>query len=156
MAALTRARKNPPKTLTAIERVLANNETAFNGGLACVDTATGELVAGQTGAGLIPIGIFDGIPESGIKGDGTKKVRVRLPREIVGHWFASAAAPNAVADSDFLGFCYILDDQTVTMDDAGASVAGRVWEVSASRGVLVELAIDVGPQGPAGADGADA
>lgn len=153
MAALQKARRNPPKHIKTIERVLANSEKAFQGGLACIDTSDGSLVAGQTGEGLLPIGIFDGIPESGVTGNGTIKVKVRLFKEVWAWWFVNDTTPNAVTDAHVGSLVYVLDDQTVTALAAGNSVAGRVWAVDTKRGVLVEPAINLGPQGPQGEPG---
>lgn len=130
------------------EHTLANTEVAEKGNVACIDTASGEIVAGQTGDGLLPIGYFDETRT----GNGTAKVRVRLFREIWVDRFANAGAPNAVAASDIGSFCYLAGPATVTMAASGNSIAGRVWGVS-SAGVLVQMAIDVGPQGPQGEPG---
>lgn len=153
MTALTKARRNAPVFLNQVRRVLAEDETAFEGGLACVDLSDGSIVAGQTGTGLLPIGLFIDLPEGGLVGDGTKTVAIRLFKEVRAYWFVNAAAPNAVAAGDFCSMAYILDDQTVTSDATGASEAGRVWDVHATKGVLIEPAISLGPQGPQGAAG---
>lgn len=130
------------------EHVLANTEVAEKGNVACIDTASGEIVASQSGAGLLAIGYFD----ENLTGNGTAKVRVRLFREITLERLANAAAPNAVAASNIGSFCYLAGPATVTTDATGNSLAGRVWGVS-SAGVLVQMAIDIGPQGPEGPPG---
>lgn len=130
------------------EHVLANTEAAEKGNTACIDTSSGEIVAAQSGAGLLAIGYF----EQNLVGNGTAKVRVRLFREITLDRFTNAAAPNAVAADDIGSFCYLAGPATVTMDATGNSVAGRVWGVS-STGVLVQMALDVGPTGPEGPEG---
>lgn len=127
------------------EHVLANNEEAERGNVACIDLSTGEIVAGQTGTGLLPIGYFD----QDLIGDGTAFVRVKLFREIWIDRFANADSPNDVAASDIGNICYLAGPATVTMDGSGNSVAGRVWGVS-SAGVLVQMALDIGLQGPQG------
>lgn len=150
MAALTRARRNAPKTLTAVRLPLANGVKVFEGGLACLDLSDGSLKKGAAGATLLPIGHFRGIPEDGITGDGTKTVEVQLPREIVCYWYANAPSPHALEASDVGSFAYIMDDQTATSDDSGNSVLGRVWAVHPTLGVLIELAVSLGPAGPEG------
>lgn len=133
------------------EHVLANAEDAEKGHIACIDTASGELVAGQSGTGLLPIGYF----EETLTGDGVKAVRVQLFREIWLDRFDNASAPDAVGASDVGSVCYLADSTTVTTDASGNSVAGRVWKVSA-EGVLVQMALDMGiegAEGPAGPPG---
>lgn len=113
--------------------VLANAEVAEKGKLACFDTANnGVLVKGKDAAGLVPIGIF----AESLTGDGVKRVQVKLHREVQMTWWANDNVA-AVAAADRGGLCYIKDDQTVSSDDTGRSVAGRVMDVSTAKGVLV-------------------
>lgn len=142
MAALTKPRKQRPVCMNTLKRVLANAEVAHEGGLACIDTANGDLVAGQVGTGLIPIGTFIDVGEDGVTGDGsTTFVRVRLFKEVHALWFVNDTV-TPVTDANVGEACYVLDDQTVTGNATGASKAGRVWAVDATKGVLVEPVID--------------
>lgn len=132
-----------------LERALADGEVAEKGHVACIDLSDGSLVAAQDGsATLLPIGYF----EESFTGNGTRKMRVRLFRELILHRFANAANPNDVGDGDVGNVCYFADSQTVSMDDTNRSVAGRVWGVT-SAGVLIEPAINMGLQGPQGEPG---
>lgn len=122
---------------TALKRValvLTNLLVAEKGKLACIDTATGLVVLGTTATTLIPIGYFD----EDKTGDGTVTVKIRLFQPVWVHWFENDGA-TAVVAADLLGPCYILDDETVTGDATGASVAGRVWALSTVDGVAVEI-----------------
>jgi hypothetical protein len=67
-----------------------------------------------------------------------KQVNVRLLREVVGFRYVNATAGDAVLAADVGKLCFFLDDQTVTITAAGKRVAGRVWDVSSTYGVLVE------------------
>ena len=129
------------------EGVLANAEVAEQGHVACIDTASGEIVVSQEAATLLPIGYFD----QSLTGNGTAKVRVQLFNEI---WVDRLANDTvaAVAAADVGSVCYLLDSQTVTSDATGNSVAGRVWDVR-PEGVFVQMAISMGIQGIQGAPG---
>lgn len=52
--------------------------------------------------------------------------------------FANDSAPNAVAITDRTKICYLLDDNTVTMNSSSHSPAGIVDDVD-SEGVWVEI-----------------
>lgn len=129
-----------------LELVLTNATTAVKGEMACLDTSTGALTPGAGSTTLLPVGYF----EQDLIGDGTLTVRVRMFREMVGHWFANdAGAP--VLSSDIGSEVYILDSKTVTKTSASKSKAGRVWSVSTRYGVLIEGGIGVtGPTGGSG------
>ena len=114
--------------------VLTNAVQAEKGKLACIDTATGLVTNGAASATLIPIGYFD----ERLLGDGTLEVRVQLFQEVWIHWFDNDVATPVVV-GDVMSDCYILDDETVTGDATGASVAGRVWAISSVEGVGVEM-----------------
>ena len=114
--------------------VLPDGVVAEKGKLACFNTAlAGELVPASATVGLYPIGIF----AESMTGDGVKKCQVKLHREIWATWWSNDAAGTPVAISDRGTTCYFKDDQTVTADDTGASVAGVVLDVHATKGVLV-------------------
>lgn len=129
------------------EGVLTSAEVVEKGHIACIDLDTGTLVKSKEDANLLPIGYF----EQDLTGDGTKTVRVQLFREIWVDRFANDTG-TAVVAADVGSVCYLLDSETVTGDATGHSIAGRVWGVS-SAGVLVEMALSIGIQGPQGEPG---
>ena len=137
MTALTKPRRTREVSLKQIKRVLKNAAVAQEGGLACIDTSDGSLVAAIAGTTLVPIGIFIDVGETGVTGDGTKTVKVRLFKEVICWWFNNDTG-TAVTDAKFAGTVYLLDDQTVTGASAGKSIAGRCWGVDSTKGVLVE------------------
>lgn len=126
--------------------VLTNLVLAEQGKLACLDTSTGKVTKGGVSTTLIPIGWF----AETLTGDGTKKISVRLFREVCAAWWDNGGGTPAVA-TDVGSECYINDDTTVTMTSAGRSKAGRILAVDASKGVLVESGFAV--TGPSGASG---
>jgi hypothetical protein len=67
-----------------------------------------------------------------------KAVVVDLEREVVAYWYANHTGGDAVLATDVGRLCYALDDETVTITPTNRSVAGRVWAVSSTKGVLVE------------------
>jgi hypothetical protein len=85
-------------------------------------------------------------------GDGVKKARVRLFKEVEIHMFDNDSAPNAVALSDFLSPCWLKDSKSVSTLATSRSLAGRVWDVT-TEGVLIEPAVSIGLQGPQGEPG---
>jgi hypothetical protein len=132
------------------EHVLKNAESVEKGEMACLDTASGELVKGQAATTLIPIGTF----EVSMVGNGTALARVRLYREVELHWWDNDDSPNNVASADVGKSVYIKDDRTVSTLGTGRSIAGRAWAVSARYGVLVEAGLGViGPTGASGTMG---
>lgn len=101
------------------------------GKLACLDTADPTVITkGAVSTTLIPIGIF----MSTALGDGSKTVQVKLFHEIQGVYWNNDGSIDA---NDVGAFAYIKDDQTVTLDDSGASLLGWILNVDPSKGVLV-------------------
>lgn len=112
---------------------LANNELAEKGKLACIDTANGGLIVrGKTATGLVSIGHF----RETFTGDGTRKVQVKLHREIQASWWDND--PDGLLDAGDRGSkCWIKDAETVSGVSTGRSVAGMVLDVDPVQGVLV-------------------
>lgn len=117
------------------EFVLTNAVAVEKGEMVCLDTSTaGEVTKGAVSATLRPIGYAD----SDLTGDGTLKLRIQLFKEIRLHWWDNDTG-TAVAATDIGDVCYIEDDRTVTAATTGRSIAGRVWGIDATNGVLVEM-----------------
>lgn len=121
------------------ELALKNAVVAEKGGLACINTADAaiEVVAGTASTTLLPIGTF----QESFTGNGTRKIQIKLFREIVLHTFDNDPT-DAVTAADFGSDCYIYGPSTVGSVATGKSVAGKVWGVS-SEGVLVAMKLPV-------------
>jgi hypothetical protein len=111
----------------------------YQGGIACLDTATGYVTKGHTGTGLKPIGIFAEDVDNSAGAAGAALVNVKLSSEVVTYRFANDSGAGAVHAADVGGLCYMLDDQTVSMTSSGNSVAGVIWNVDSTYGVAVEI-----------------
>jgi hypothetical protein len=137
MGALASARLVRREKWQYYKGTLKTGNVGYKGGLACVEQATGKVVKGASGAGLIPIGIFDETVDATAA---DAAVRIRLFREIEITFFVNGTAADAVAAAtDFGKTVYVLDDQTVSVVATGKSALGVVWAVDANKGVAVEV-----------------
>ena len=116
---------------------LSAGEVADKGALACIDTSTGEVVAGQASTTLLPIGWFDESVDNSAGMD-TVDVNVKFFVELTVAFWANSGG-SAVASSDVGSSCYIEDDRTVSMSSSGNSVAGMVILVDTRKGVGVVM-----------------
>lgn len=128
----TRIVKFKNKSLPATASV-----TYHQGALICWDTSTGLVCQGKASATLIPIGVA---AESKTLGSGGGSILVELFREVVAMWFANSTSTDEVVAASLGGLAYVVDDFTVADNDNSnaRSVLGRVWELDAGKGVLVE------------------
>jgi hypothetical protein len=136
MTALAQNKGQKERNIKRLSLPLAAGVHAYQGGIACVNLATGQAVQGQASPNLIRVGIFAEEIDNSL-GVTTLLVSVELDYEIVAKWLVNDTV-NPVTSAMLLQDCYILDDQTVTANPNGRSVAGRVWGVDASLGVCVQ------------------
>ncbi len=142
MTALANKRATKLRKYSSLN-MLGKNEQVFQGGIACIDTATGLVAKGFVATTLRPIGTYDPV-SPGTDGSVTTasggRVNVKLFREVEAAWFVNAGGGDAVTAAMIGSFCYITDDQTVQGDDDTntKSVMGTVWDVDTVKGVLVE------------------
>src|SRR5689334_18599001 len=112
-------------------------EQVYQGGLACFDKSTGLVKKGAASTTLVPIGRYreDQLVASG----GTANVEFFRPLKAM--WFANSTAGDLIAQTECGSTCFVVDDQTVAKTNGTntRSVAGLVWKVDATKGVLVEL-----------------
>ncbi len=114
---------------------LAVGQVVHKGGRAAIDLQTGKCVKVTEDPGLFVIGSFDRAYDAT---DGEVRASVDLGIEIEVEWLDNAET-NPVTPADVGHACFYADDQTVTMNGAGRSLAGRVWEVDeAAKLVAVE------------------
>lgn len=146
MSALTKFKGLKEEKWTFRQFTLTSGHKAFQGGRACIDTATGKVVEASTSTTQLPIGIFaENVDASSTGLNADSPVNVFLEKEITVVWFANDGGGGAVLAANRGSVCYMKDDQTVTITSAGASVAGRVWEVDSTKGVAVEKLSGSGP-----------
>jgi hypothetical protein len=114
---------------------LAAGKIAFQGGAAFLNIATGYVEPASSSTGCLYLGTFI---ESVDASAGSLPVNVDLVQEIVFRRYANATAADAVAATDVGNLAYFMDDQTVCITPAGRSVAGRIWDVDAVKGIAIE------------------
>lgn len=144
MTALINDRSTPQLAVKSIGLPVAvGTPICFKGARACVDTTTGLCVPGKPSTTLVPVGLFAERVDN-VTGVQTVLAQVSLDREILLRWYANDGSVTAAA---LLQDCYILDDQTVTMNATGNSKSGRIWQVDPVKGVAVETgaATNAGP-----------
>lgn len=135
MTALINDRSTPQLAVKSIGLPVAvGTPICFKGARACIDTATGLCVQGKPSTTLVPVGLFAERVDNRT-GAQTVFAQVSLDREILLRWYAN---DGTVTAASLLQDCYILDDQTVTMNPTGASKSGRIWQVDSVKGVAVE------------------
>lgn len=122
------------KTTKAFEHALTNGVTVEKGQTAYFDTSTSLLTEGGTSTTLKCIGVYDRACE----GDGVKKARVRLFKEIRLNYFVNDTGTPVVA-SDMLTPAYAVGANAVTSASAGASQVGIIWGVNSVNGVAVQV-----------------
>lgn len=120
---------------------LKSGTKAYKGARAALELATGYVIPGATGPGLLALGVFDELVDAT---SAAKAVSVDLEREVMIDFFVNGTAGDAVGATDVGGVAYMLDDQTVSINPAGKSVAGRIWVVDAIKGVGIERNADLG------------
>jgi len=109
---------------------LAVGNKALKNGMACIDLSTGKCEPGHAESDLVYIGKFAETVDASLA---ETPVNVNLGMEIEVEWWANDTISPVLAAS-LLSTAYILDDQTVSADGSGRSVAGRVWAVDTLKG----------------------
>ena len=139
MGALTTQRIGKEETLFDIPLPLATSQKVYRNGMACVDSSTKTVKKGASGnTNLKRIGTFANSYDNSA-GTATVQVMVRLEKEIRAQWFDNDTGAGAITmASNFFSLVYVLDDHTVTATAGSNGNAGRVWDVDAVKGVLVQ------------------
>lgn len=135
---ISRSPASTYETLSTISLPLAVQHVYKNGG-ACYDTsALGSVKKAAGGsATLIAIGLFDEDMDNSGGSAGSLSVLVKLQREIRCFWFENGG--NITLASNLFGLAYWSDDHTLTATSTSNSIAGRIWDVDATKGVLIEF-----------------
>jgi hypothetical protein len=113
---------------------LLSGQNVFQGASLCVQHSSGKLVESAGGPGLFFVGLA---AEAVDASAADKQINVNLCDEVTVFRFVNATAGNAIAATDIGRPCYFLDDQTVSINAVGP-LAGRIWDVSTTKGIAVE------------------
>lgn len=129
--------------------------TVYVGGLICIDSTTGYAVPGSVATTLRAVGRLsedqpDFLPGQTITNagaSGTKQINVD-----VGTFKYVNSGANAITQAMVGGPCYVEDDETVSSDATGTSMAGKVIKLDDSTsptgaGVWVEVGANPAPLG---------
>jgi len=130
MSALTSNRSTWKRALPTVSLPLPTGYNAYEGGMACLDTANpGAVYPGYVvSTTLIPIGKFT---QQLLNTSGANvNVSVELNVEIWCRNWDSVTGAGAVTISNQLQEVYIASDHEVTTTSSGNSKAGRVWDVN--------------------------
>jgi hypothetical protein len=130
MSALTASRDTREIVGALIQLTVADNKTAYAGGLAAVDTA-GKALPAADAAGLKVLGRFEHSVPAG------EKVVIKR-----GIFLFDNNSEDPVVAANIGGYCYVTDDQTVQATaNSNAVVAGLVRGVTAD-GVYVDTTLN--------------
>jgi hypothetical protein len=130
-----RSREQIPVRFQYLDVTLASGQVGWAGAGAVLNLSTGKAQRGSSAAGLFSSGVFLEDVDASLA---DKATQVDLGRIVEARWWENAAAGDAVLATQIGSLCYVYDDSTVTSTATGRSVKGRVWAVSATKGVLVE------------------
>lgn len=132
MSALTSARV----VLALIQKIktitypLLVGAKAFEGGIACYDTAAlGGVKQGAVSTTLVPIGLFRGTFDN-TSGSATVPIGVELFEEKSVTWYDSVTGGGAITIANLFQTVYLASDHEATTVSTGASVAGRVFSIN--------------------------
>lgn len=135
MTALAKDTVRPFRVFREVDLTLASGSIAYKNGRAALNPTTGKVVPASSSPTLLMLGRFMRKVDASAA---DKAVPVDLEREVRAEWYANHSGGDAVAATDIGRLCYVLDDNTVTITPTNRPIAGRVWEVDATKGVLVE------------------
>jgi hypothetical protein len=120
--------RRPQLTLLSGQKVYQNTIAAFNG--------TGKIVGPSAATTLLTIGRFvEDYDASATGANADMNCVVDLGRDVNCEAFVNDTV-NAVTTASIGNACYLLDNQTVTIDPTSHSIAGRVWAVDATEGLV--------------------
>lgn len=134
MTALAAERMGGTKFFKTLTFTLASGTKAYKHGLCVLNIGAGTVQPGTATTGKIAIGRFAETVDATLA---ALPVQVDLSKEIEASWWAShdSNVPGATTVGSLV---YIEDDQTVSTNSTGRSVAGRCWAVNGTSETLVE------------------
>lgn len=114
---------------------LASGQTVWKGALIAIKLGTGTVVEATGASDEFVIGVAMADVNASAA---AKPLAVEFPTPVNGIYFANG---SSIAATNIGDICYVADDQTVALTPiaSGVSVAGRIWGVDSTLGVLVEI-----------------
>lgn len=126
--------RSPSRAFKTIDLTLSATFIAYKNAELGILLGVGEVVPMASDPRLFAIGkAYEKVDAT----SAAKTVSVVLDREVDATWLKNDSG-TAVVAADVGSLCYYVDDQTVSMSATGRSLAGRVWAVDSTKGVLVE------------------
>lgn len=152
MAALTAARVvgSLRSTIKKVTLPLVAGGTAWENGVACIDTsAAGVVKPGASGSTtLIRIGLFTQSVNNSA-GGATVPIGVDLDEEIILTWF-DAASSGTPTIANLFAEMYLASDHEVTTTASGNSKAGIMWALGGTFGIGMNYPGAIGVGKPLG------
>lgn len=136
MAAQTNIRVTKTREGRFTTQKVAANTKIYGGSIVVLEG--GYAKPGRTATGLIAMGRATETVDNTGGAAGAKTITIERSAGMVEYLYANDTG-TAVAQADVGGDCYILDDQTVTGDNTGRSVAAEVCEVVPNIGVWIRF-----------------
>jgi hypothetical protein len=128
LKAATKVLRYPQLILLSGQKVYRNTFSCFNG--------SGKVVGPSAATTLLTIGRFaDDYDASATGANADIKCVVDLGRDVCTEAFVNDTV-NPVTAAAVGNVCYLLDNQTVTIDSTSHSIAGRVWEVNTTENIV--------------------
>jgi len=112
--------------------VCAVSQTFYKGALV-MGNASGLTVPGATATGQVCQGVATEALVTGVAGGERLRTRSGI------HKFENDTGGTPVVQADVGSDCWILDDQTVTGDNTGASLAGKVYSIEPDGQIAVAI-----------------
>lgn len=119
-----------------------SNVKIMRGAAVGIELATGYVVNMTTAGGVLALGMAQETVDNSGGSAGDLSINVKLAREVAGVRFVNSGSTSACAQTDIGKRCYFVDNQTVSILPTAGPLAGTILDVSATDGVLVELALE--------------
>lgn len=145
-AAAADRRRRGPEYWKNIELTFASGDIGYAGTSVFLNPNTGK-VGVVPGPGLIYVGqLHDGVDAS----SADKVCQIDMLDGMWLEWLPCGTAGDAIVATDVGKLAYHLDDQTLTINPLGKTLAGRIWKVDAIKGILFQKLPMIGSEVAAG------
>lgn len=131
MTALAAERGPVTKAFYKVQLTLASGKKGWKGGAAGLNLSTGKVEPMSANSNLDYIGLFEATYDA-TAGDTACVVNLQVER-----WCVAYVNDTTVTSAMVGKIAYFADDQTVSA--SGSVPAGRIWAVSTTDGVFIEI-----------------